>query len=62
MSRESAIFLIPFGIILISAVIAHFFGIDFGVSATYFDTGWYNAIREVGYSNPKACAFFPGFP
>jgi len=62
MSRESTIFLIPFGIILISALIAHFFGIDFGVSATYFDTGWYNAIREVGYSNPQACAFFPGFP
>ncbi len=62
MSRDNTIFLIPFGIILLSALVALFFGIDFSVSPTYFDTGWYSAIKQIGYSNPQAAAFFPGFP
>lgn len=62
MNRSNAIFLIPLLFIATSAIVARLMGIPFQVSGTFFDTGWYTAIKTIGYQSPQAPAFFPGFP
>lgn len=62
MNRSNAIFFIPLLLIAVSALTAYALGVPFEVSPTYFDTGWYTAIKTIGYQSPQSPAFFPGFP
>lgn len=62
MSRDNLIFFIPLLLIAVSALAASIVGVPLEVSSTYFDTGWYTAIKSIGYQSPQSPAFFPGFP